>query len=76
MLASAAGFGLVVDLRPASRRLYGRQGYNGRHAANMAPDREAARGIPIMFMWRIRTLRAIVKAECQITNGFKPGTLL
>jgi len=37
MLASAAGFGLVVDLRPASRRrLYGRQGHNGRHAANMA----------------------------------------
>ena len=27
MLASAAGFGLVVDLRPASRSwLYGRQG--------------------------------------------------
>ena len=43
MLASAAGFGLVVDLRPASRRLYGRQGHNGRHAANMAPDREVAR---------------------------------
>jgi hypothetical protein len=42
MLACAAGFGLVVDLRPASRRLYGRQGYNGRHAANMAPNREAA----------------------------------
>ena len=43
MLASAAGFGLVVEMRPASRRPYGRQGHNGRHAADMAPDREAAK---------------------------------
>jgi hypothetical protein len=44
MLASTAGFGLVVDLRPASRRLYGRQGYNGRHAAHGAEPGSGAPG--------------------------------